>query len=169
MKSNQDAVVEMFAQQLHREYRAAEKALRLDGGATHDGVCLFHDHGWAGCRKQAYFRKRAALLMKRSSAVNPETLGEAEQALAAHVLLRRFAVAGCQVTVDDLKGKPILGRRYRLEGRVALGERPTALRENQHVSRAADAELALAKFKAAKEPLSVELKTAREQLLTSAA
>ena len=35
--------------------------------------------------------------------------------------------------------------------------------------RIADAELALAKFKAAKEPLSVELKTAREQLLTSAA
>ena len=30
-------------------------------------------------------------------------------------------------------------------------------------------QLALAKFKAAKEPLSVELKTAREQLLTSAA
>jgi hypothetical protein len=89
-------VIEMLAQQLHREYRAAEKACRLPVPhlPSHDGVTLFHDHGWKGCHKKDYFRKRAALLLKRSSVINPETLDEAEQAMAATVLLRRLSAEG---------------------------------------------------------------------------
>ena len=91
---NCNPLVELLAEELHRVYRAAEKALRLDGGCTHEGVSLFHDHSWKGCRKQAYFRKRATLLIRRSQIANPETLGEAEMALAATVLLRRLSVEG---------------------------------------------------------------------------
>ena len=86
-------VIEMLAVQFHREYRAAEKA--LGGTSTSSRLGIFkHDHGWAGCHRQKYFLHRAAMLVKRSEVVNSETLGEAECALAASVLLRRLSVQG---------------------------------------------------------------------------
>lgn len=86
-------VIEILAQELHRNYRAAEKSLRTTD-VVGERAYMQHDHGWEGCHRQKYFRKRAALLIKRSVVVNPETLGEAEQALSATVLLRRLAVEG---------------------------------------------------------------------------
>ena len=91
MKHN--PVAELIAQELHRLYRAGEKALRTTDVAG-ERPYLQHDHGWAGCRKQDYFRKRAALLIKRAHVDNPTTLGEAEQTLAVTVLLRRLSAEG---------------------------------------------------------------------------
>jgi hypothetical protein len=86
-------VTELLAQQLHREYRAAEKACRCTDVAG-ERPYYQHDHGWEGCHKKQYFRRRAALLAVRADVNNPTTLGEAEQALAATVLIRRLSVEG---------------------------------------------------------------------------
>lgn len=45
--------VEHLAKDLHRHYRAGEKALGLHGWCA-------HDHGWDACSNQRYFRQRAA-------------------------------------------------------------------------------------------------------------
>jgi hypothetical protein len=87
-------VVELLAAQLHREYRAAEQAMARSQKTPAPDYRLPHDHGWICCSRQKYFLKRAAMLIKRSEVVNPETLGEAECALAATVLLRRLSVQG---------------------------------------------------------------------------
>ena len=92
-------VVERLAVELHRQYRAAEKALngpdRTDTvPALKDGVMLRHDHSWEGCHKQKYFLQRARTVVRRSLIENPATLGEAEQALDATVLMRRLNVEG---------------------------------------------------------------------------
>lgn len=42
---------EQLAIELHKDYRAASKFLRVDG---------LHDHGWAHCTCKRYFRQRAA-------------------------------------------------------------------------------------------------------------
>lgn len=86
-------VHELIAQELHRQYRAAEKALRCTD-VTGERPYLQHDHGWEHCHRQEYFHKRSALMIKRTHVENPETLGEAEQILAATVLLRRLSVEG---------------------------------------------------------------------------
>lgn len=52
---------EALAAELHKEYRAANKAL-FPGGATSGGA---HDHGWKKCHKQKYFRRRAQRLIAR--------------------------------------------------------------------------------------------------------
>lgn len=44
--------VEYLAEQLHREYRAAFKAL-------HKGERSRHDHGWEHCHRKNYFLRRA--------------------------------------------------------------------------------------------------------------
>jgi len=94
-------IVELLAEELHRNYRAAEKALNKEaktvwraGVQVTNTNRLLHDHGWASCGKQAYFRKRAAELIRRSQIAHPETLSEAESALAATVLIRRLSVYG---------------------------------------------------------------------------
>lgn len=48
----QNRQVETLAKNLHRHYRAGEKALGLHGSNG-------HDHGWDACSKQKYFRQRA--------------------------------------------------------------------------------------------------------------
>jgi hypothetical protein len=48
----QNERVEKLAKDLHRHYRAAEKALGSHGWNA-------HDHGWDACSKQKYFRQRA--------------------------------------------------------------------------------------------------------------
>ncbi len=54
------SVVNCLAAALHRNYRAAEKALNGRAGAIEGKVVkLRHDHGWAGCHRQKYFLKRA--------------------------------------------------------------------------------------------------------------
>lgn len=97
--SERERVVRLLAVELHRQYRAAEKALngpdKTDTNSSlKDGVTLRHDHGWEGCHKQAYFLRRAAMVIKRASCKNPETLGEAEQALDNAILIRRLIVEG---------------------------------------------------------------------------
>lgn len=86
-----EPVTELIAEELHRHYRAAAKALGAPGKVNAD-----HNHGWEACwpQCQRYFRRRAALLIKRAHCENPETLGEAEQILAATVLLRRLSAEG---------------------------------------------------------------------------
>lgn len=97
--SEQERAAYLLAVELHREYRAAEKAMNGPNKtdtvpSLKDGVTLRHDHGWDGCHKQAYFVRRAALVIKRASVRNPATLGEAEQALDATILIRRLMVEG---------------------------------------------------------------------------
>lgn len=99
MNSTQQPVAELIAQELHRNYRAAFKALHTGrnkpGSIGAPKNCTSeHDHGWDTCGKKDYFRGRAELLIKRAHVENPETLGEAEQILAATVLLRRLSVEG---------------------------------------------------------------------------
>lgn len=48
----QSHTIEALAKNLHRHYRAGEKALGLRGSNG-------HDHGWDACSKQRYFRQRA--------------------------------------------------------------------------------------------------------------
>ena len=86
-------VVELLASQLHREYRAANKAMSANHRAQ-PPTQLLHDHGWTKCHRQKYFLRRAAMLIKRAAVISPETLGEAECALAATVLIRRLSVEG---------------------------------------------------------------------------
>jgi hypothetical protein len=62
-------IVEALAEQLHKEYRAAFKALHSGRGSfmgvgrvvSKDATdCRSqHDHGWAHCHRQKYFRRRA--------------------------------------------------------------------------------------------------------------
>jgi len=102
--------VELLASQLHREYRAAFKALHSGRGSllslsttrtwmsmcskSRTGCCDEHDHGWTKCHRQKYFLHRAAMLIKRAAIISPETLNEAECALATSVLIRRLSVEG---------------------------------------------------------------------------
>ena len=95
--SASSAVVNRLAAELHRNYRAAEKALngpdKTDRDPSlKDGVTLRHDHGWESCHKQKYFRRRAQTLITRATCLNPQTLGEAEQVLDSMVLIRRLIV-----------------------------------------------------------------------------
>jgi hypothetical protein len=93
-------VQERLAIELHRQYRAAEKAMNRaklvwrKGKQIPNPNLLLHDHGWTACGKQKYFRKRAALVIARAECKHPETLGEAEQALDSAVLMRRLKVQG---------------------------------------------------------------------------
>jgi hypothetical protein len=60
------AAIEILAEDLHRDYRAAEKALRhlcLDNNLCAD---LRHDHGWRSCHKKKYFRNRAGRKLKET-------------------------------------------------------------------------------------------------------
>lgn len=75
----------ILAEELHRQYRAADKA--LEGSNK-------HDHGWTACRNKRYFTRRARLIIQRAAIRNPDTLGEAEVALQSTVLLRRSSVCG---------------------------------------------------------------------------
>ena len=59
-----DATIELVAENLHKLYRAANKALFSSEGYTNGGK---HDHGWAKCHKKAYFIKRAKIFLKDSS------------------------------------------------------------------------------------------------------
>lgn len=95
-------VVETLAAQLHREYRAAEKAmnrkgtfakrLRRKGVEVKSANLSLHDHGWSACSKQQYFLNRAKLVLSRAGNNDALTLGEAEEALQAQVLKRRLLV-----------------------------------------------------------------------------
>lgn len=73
--SASSAVVNRLAAELHRNYRAAEKALngpdKTDRDPSlKDGVTLRHDHGWESCHKQKYFRRRAQTLITRATCLN---------------------------------------------------------------------------------------------------
>jgi hypothetical protein len=94
------SVIENLATELHRQYRAAEKAMNRTKKVWRKGKqipnhnLLLHDHGWSSCGKREYFRKRARLVIARAKMRNPETLGQAEEKLAANILERRLRFAG---------------------------------------------------------------------------
>lgn len=50
--------IEILAMELHKNYRAAYKAMT---GCVGIGA---HDHGWKACRRQDYFRARAKGLIE---------------------------------------------------------------------------------------------------------
>ena len=120
--SASSAVVNRLAAELHRNYRAAEKALngpdKTDRDPSlKDGVTLRHDHGWESCHKQKYFQRRAQTLIMRATCSDPQTLGEAEQALDALILIRRLIVSDGTVSrpveafVRNVAEAPALLRR----------------------------------------------------------
>lgn len=51
--------VDLLAKELHKDYRAARKAL---GDTRWDA----HDHGWAHCNRKDYFRKRATAKLRKA-------------------------------------------------------------------------------------------------------
>lgn len=53
--------VETLASELHKFYRAANKAL-YPGGYTEGGA---HDHGWQNCHRKKYFQRRALAILSR--------------------------------------------------------------------------------------------------------
>lgn len=60
--------VEQLAEELHRFYRAAFKALHKKTNVwgeevNHFNNCPGHDHGWSHCNKKEYFRKRAQMIL----------------------------------------------------------------------------------------------------------
>jgi len=127
------SVVERLAVELHRQYRAAEKALNTADNALYGHttpVTLRHDHGWAGCHRQKYFLKRAAQVIRHSGIESPATLDEAEQALDATVLLRRLQVEGkvpfdgqrhtdrFSRTVGDVRFTPIADRKAERDAEI---------------------------------------------------
>lgn len=62
--------IEFRAAQLHRDFRAASKALlpRFIEGAYHDSRPAFaHDHGWEACHRKKYFRQRAVRQLRENS------------------------------------------------------------------------------------------------------
>ncbi len=68
-------VVERLAVELHRHYRAAEKAFNTTDGTLEGKVLkLRHDHGWGGCHRQKYFLKRAGRVIRYSRIQNADTL-----------------------------------------------------------------------------------------------
>lgn len=82
-------VEDQLARELHRQYRAAAKAMGVKGPKG-------HDHGVRDCgaKKFKYFQKRAALLVKRATCITPDTWGQAEENLNALILIRRTIVMG---------------------------------------------------------------------------
>jgi hypothetical protein len=93
-------IVEILAVELHRNFRAAEKALNRraktvwrKGKEIPNPNLLLHDHGFGSCGKQLYFRRRAELILARANDV-PATLGEMEAQLASMILKRRIEL-GC--------------------------------------------------------------------------
>lgn len=84
-----ETILDVLARELHRQYRAAAKAMGVKGAEA-------HDHGVRDCGAQKfhYFEKRAALMIKRAGCRTPETLGEAESSLQAMVFIRRSIVEG---------------------------------------------------------------------------
>lgn len=69
----QNARIERLAKELHRHYRAGEKALGLHSWKI-------HDHGWDGCHRQKYFRQRAVRELRRDVDKNRATH------LASHII-----------------------------------------------------------------------------------
>lgn len=72
--------VESLAEQLHREYRAAFKALHSGRGSfmgvgrvvsKGTGCHSQHDHGWEHCHRKDYFRHRAERLFRAAWAARP--------------------------------------------------------------------------------------------------
>lgn len=82
-----ETVLEILARELHRNYRAAAKAMGVIGSQA-------HDHGVRDCgaRQFHYFEKRAALILKRSTMPHPENVGQAEERLSAMILFKRMIV-----------------------------------------------------------------------------
>ncbi len=94
IEDNKLTTAELLARELHRQYRAAEKALNKAaktlwraGVQLPNTNKLLHDHGWDACGKQTYFLRRANLMVKRASDRTPATLGQAEQCLDAALLI----------------------------------------------------------------------------------
>jgi hypothetical protein len=60
--------VEDLAEKLHREFRAAFKALhKMAGNGTYNecaGCVDEHDHGWSKCHRKGYFRNRAKRMLE---------------------------------------------------------------------------------------------------------
>lgn len=98
---SQDHVfIEILAQELHRQYRAAEKATYRKDMLVRR---VFHDHGWSNCAMKDYFRKRALLVIKRSTNLNATTLGEAERELAEHTEALKLVCHGKEHVQQALK------------------------------------------------------------------
>jgi hypothetical protein len=57
-----DGAIETLAEELHGDYRAANKALSNEPETAYRGSNYkgLHDHGWSKCHKKDYFRQRAA-------------------------------------------------------------------------------------------------------------
>ncbi len=92
IEDNKLTTAELLARELHRQYRAAFKALHTgrnkSGSIGAPKNCIAeHDHGWDACGKQTYFLRRANLMVKRASDRAPSTLGQAEQCLDAALLI----------------------------------------------------------------------------------
>lgn len=100
MKSSFEKVKNMditqFAEELHRQYRAAEKAMNRvtviirKGKKLPNTNQLLHDHSFYCCGRKEYFLKRARLIFKRANMKNPSCLMEEEQKLLANVLKKRI-------------------------------------------------------------------------------
>jgi hypothetical protein len=88
--------IEQFAEELHRQYRAAEKAMNrvttvIRGGRRlKNANRLLHDHSFYCCGQKKYFRERARLIFKRAEMEHPSCLMEHEQKLLANVLSKRI-------------------------------------------------------------------------------
>lgn len=57
-----DGAIEQLAEELHGDYRAANKALSNEPEIAYRTSSYkgMHDHGWAKCHKKDYFRQRAS-------------------------------------------------------------------------------------------------------------
>lgn len=70
--------IEQLAEELHKFYRAAFKALRPRVIRIPDEGYLAissHDHGWDHCNKKDYFRRRAEMLREAGVPVIPTFTG----------------------------------------------------------------------------------------------
>jgi hypothetical protein len=83
-------VIMRLAEELHRNHRAAEKAMRTAATGRGSLNVLLHDHGWNSCGKREYFIKRAKLIVARSGVKPATTIMQAEEQLAATILRRRI-------------------------------------------------------------------------------
>lgn len=70
---------EQLAEELHKFYRAAFKALHGTTRPIGQFQCDApgHDHGWDHCNKKQYFRRRAEMLREAGLSVTPTIVGVA--------------------------------------------------------------------------------------------
>ena len=83
--------LEVLAEELHKFYRAAFKAL-------HSASCFIkcsgaHDHGWSHCNKKKYFLNRARILQKNLMPPMWKMTGEKIEEISKELRDRTFKTA----------------------------------------------------------------------------